>query len=98
MKSPSVFSIQERRDNRKGFIENIFKGMNVPISHSRSVSITDAMKIVAQNNEEFCNYYDAGINDEQMIALWLDGDLAQYSCLIHKAVLSLADKHIGEEL
>lgn len=98
MKNPSVFAIQERRDNRKGFIENIFKGIDVPVSHSRSVSITDAMKITAKNSEEFCNYYDAGISDEQMKKLWLDGDLVEYSGLIHMAVLSLADEHIGEEL
>lgn len=96
MKNPSVFAIQERRDNRKGFIENIFKGIDVPVSISKSVSIVDAMKIVANNNNEFSEICE--LEDNQLRKLWIDGDLAKYSGLIHLAVLSLADQYIGEEL
>lgn len=97
-KIKSSMAIQERRDNRKGFIENMIKGFDIPVSFNKTVSITDAMKIVANSNEEFSSLYESEIDDNQMKNLWLNGGLGHYAGLIHLAVLSLADYHIGEEL
>ncbi len=92
-------SIQERRDNRKGFIENVIKGMSVPVSLDVEITIIDAINYASSlpENEKLAvimTRYD----DSQLKKMWLDGSMAEFSALIHRAVLSLADQHIGEEL
>lgn len=90
--------VVERRYNRMVFVESILNGRKL-FYQGGEVDITNAVHIAALNPE--CQRLGFILNHcspETIKQMWMDGSMAEFSAPIHRAVLSLADTYIGEEL
>ena len=90
--------VVERRYNRRVFVESILNGRKL-FYQGNEVDIVRAMKMAAfyPGHEKLIDIIRS-FNEEKLKQMWMDGALAKFSAPIHRAVLSLADTHIGEEL
>lgn len=97
-KKPLKKEVVERRYNRRVFVESIISGRKL-FYQKAEVDIIDAMKLAAcypgfEKIGDIMQKYDA----DQLKSMWLHGVMAEFSGPINRAVLSLADQYIGEEL